>query len=167
MDKGLSSVIPDLRFVLLEGLLDEAKRVDMGEHCVLQTDRPFQYQPKRELTEALLPLLEKREPELLLHFYAAWIQCGVDPQGARRWLERTLVLNPEFWPARLELLALDMQDQSLTEAFSTQIEFFVHRARQLKRFVCRSCGLKREQLFFTCPRCGGWHSIKYRLTINE
>ncbi|MDY7002182.1 MAG: hypothetical protein SVS15_10435, partial [Thermodesulfobacteriota bacterium] len=128
---------------------------------------PFQYHPDQALAEAILPVLEKQEPDLLLLFYAAWISSGQDQALAKSHLEKTLVLNPGFWPARLELLALGMEDQTLSPAFKTQLEFFVMRARELKRFVCRKCGLKRETLFFLCPRCQSWHSISYRTAIHE
>lgn len=167
LNTGLGQTPQDLRFVLVEGLIDAAKMREHGPHSALETDKPFSYHPRKELVETVLPVLERQDSELLLQFYAAWMQYGDDPEAARRWLERTLVLNPGFWPARLELLALDVDKQQLSESFRTQLEFFVHRARELKRFVCRQCGLKREQIFFVCPRCRSWHSIKYRTTINE
>jgi lipopolysaccharide biosynthesis regulator YciM len=165
--RGLDSVRPDQRFVLLEGLLDAAKVRELGPGAATHVDKPFQYHPPKALTAVALPLLERHDDDLLLQFYAAWMVCGDDPEAARRWLERTLVLNPGFWPARLELLALDTQGQQLGESFRTQLDFFVQRARELKRFVCRRCGLKREQVFFVCPRCKSWHSIKYRTVLNE
>ncbi len=165
--RGLDGVRPDQRFVLLEGLLDAVKVRELGPDAAMRADRPFQYHPPRALTAVALPLLERHDDDLLLQFYAAWMVCGDDPEAARRWLERTLVLNPGFWPARLELLALDTQGQQLGESFRTQLDFFVQRARELKRFVCRRCGLKRERVFFLCPRCKSWHSIKYRTVLNE
>lgn len=167
LEKALGSVEPDLRFVLMEGLLDACKRRSFGEHCVLAADRPFQVQPPPEFCEAVLPVLNRREPDLLLLYYAAWMVCSHDPEQSRRLLEKTLVLEPEFWPARLELLALDKEGQTLTRPFAKQLEFFVLHAREVKRFVCRRCGIKRRQVFFVCPRCRSWHSIKYRVTINE
>jgi len=167
LDQALSSVAKDQRFVLLEGLLDASKRRRYGDRITFETDKPFQYHPQPEFAEAVLPVLQKQEPDLLLQYYAAWMLCRHDPEESRRWLEKTLVLQPEFWPARLELLALDMTDQELSAPFHNQLEFFILRARELKRFVCRRCGLKRETLFFICPRCRSWHSIKYRTTINE
>lgn len=165
--RALDSVQPDQRFVLMEGLLEAAKIRELGPGAAMQADKPFQYHPRRELTAVALPLLERHDDDLLLQFYAAWMLYGDDPEASRGWLERTLVLNPGFWPARLELLALDTQGQELGQSFRTQLDFFVHRARELKRFVCRRCGLKREQLFFLCPRCKSWHSIKYRTVLTE
>lgn len=167
MDKALPSVKADQRFVLLEGVLEASRMHGGTDVSTFDTDKPFQYHPAEEVTRALLPVLERQKPDLLIYFYAAWMQCSFDVEASRRWLEKTLVLNPEFWPARLELLSLDKDNQELTSSFSSQLVFFVDRARHLKRFVCRDCGLKREQVFFCCPRCRSWHSIKYRTTINE
>ena len=82
--------------------------------AVLEIEKPFQYRPDQSLAEAILPVLEKQEPDLLLLFYAAWVSSGHDAALAKNQLEKTLVLNPGFWPARLELLALSMEDQPLS-----------------------------------------------------
>jgi lipopolysaccharide biosynthesis regulator YciM len=37
----------------------------------------------------------------------------------------------------------------------------------MKRFVCSHCGLKREQIFYVCPRCQAWHSIRFRKSLND
>jgi len=166
-ENGLKKVDPSLSFVLLEGLLAFAAKQDALKAAAFEIERPFQYRPDQALAEAILPVLEKQEPDLLLLFYAAWVSSGHDPALAKSQLEKTLVLNPGFWPARLELLALGMEDQPLSPAFQTQLEFFIMRARELKRFVCRKCGLKRETMFFLCPRCQSWHSISYRTAIHE
>lgn len=166
LHKALGKVDPSLAFILFEGLLASARARDAREG-ELDTDKPFRYHPEESLCNAVLSVLEKREPDLLAQFYAAWMVCSHDSEKSRSWLEKTLVLNPDFWPARLELLALSMDDQPLSPAFRQQLEFFVRHARGLKRFVCRRCGLKREQVFFSCPRCHSWHSISYRTIINE
>ncbi|WP_462326973.1 tetratricopeptide repeat protein [Desulfobaculum sp.] len=166
LHKALSKVDDSLAFVLFEGILAAARQHDALEG-ELDTDKPFSYHPPRELCDAVLSVLEKRDPDLLAQFYAAWMVCSHDSEKSRAWLEKTLVLNPDFWPARLELLAISMDDQPLSPAFRQQLEFFVKHARGLKRFVCRRCGLKREQVFFRCPRCQSWHSITYRTLINE
>lgn len=166
MDEGLDQMPSDIAFVLPEGLLAYAIKHDVtgagdghGE--------PFRYKPAPELADAVLPVLEKREQDLLLKFYAAWIASARDLDKSRGMLEQTLMLSPGFWPARLELLAIGMQDQPLSPGFSKQLEFFIERARHVKRFLCRQCGLKREQLFFICPRCHSRHSIGYRTLLNE
>jgi tetratricopeptide (TPR) repeat protein len=179
LDKALHQVQMRLRFVLLEGLLaDAAHSSDAsgtsldsgGAACPVsgpERDRPFSIIPDRAMAEAVLPVLSRQEPDLLISFYAAWFAAGLERELAVTWLEKTLVVNSGFWPARLELLLLAAQGQDLSPAFRAQLEFFAARAREIKRFVCRTCGLKREQLFFICPRCQSWHSIGYRLVINE
>jgi len=169
LGKALDLVQPRLRFVLLEGVLADAAHAgpDAPGAAGPEVDRPFSPIPDRELAEAVLPVLARQEPDLLISFYAAWFAAGVEREQAVTWLEKTLVVNAGFWPARLELLLQAAADQDLTPAFRTQLEFFAARAREIKRFVCRTCGLKREQLFFVCPRCLSWHSIGYRLVINE
>ena len=170
---------PRLRFVLLEGLLADAAHCGEAAGAMAESgntacpvpgpemDRPFSIIPDRALAEAVLPVLAAQEPDLLISFYAAWFAAGMERDLAVTWLEKTLVANPGFWPARLELLLLAAQQQDLSPVFRTQLEFFAARAREIKRFVCRTCGLKREQVFFVCPRCQSWHSIGYRLVINE
>lgn len=183
LEKALGLVQKRLRFVLLEGLLAdaaypgdsagvsaEADRGAQGAACPAagpEMDRPFSLVPDPELADAVLPVLARQEPDLLVSFYAAWFAAGLEREQALSWLEKTLVLNSGFWPARLELLLMSATGQDLSPAFRAQLEFFAARAREIKRFVCRTCGLKREQLFFVCPRCLSWHSIGYRLVINE
>ncbi|MEW5772690.1 MAG: tetratricopeptide repeat protein [Thermodesulfobacteriota bacterium] len=169
LEKALGLVQKRLRFVLLEGLLADAAPRG-GAACPAtgqEMDRPFSSTPDSALADAVLPVLAQQEPDLLISFYAAWFAAGLERELALTWLEKTLVVNPGFWPARLELLIMAAQDQDLAPAFRTQLEFFSARAREIKRFVCRTCGLKREQIFFVCPRCLSWHSIGYRLVINE
>lgn len=166
MKDGLDNVPKEIAFVLPEGLLAAAIRHE-GPHSQEENGQPFNYKPLPELCDAVLPVLEERDEDLLLKFYAAWIASGRDLDKSRSMLEQTLVLAPGFWPARLELLAIGMQDQPLSPSFSKQLEFFIQRARQVKRFLCRQCGLKREQHFYVCPRCHSWHSIGYRTMLNE
>jgi tetratricopeptide (TPR) repeat protein len=183
LDKALELVQKRLRFVLLEGLLAdaahsgltagvsaEAAGASQGAACPVagpEMDRPFSLVPDPELADAVLPVLARQEPDLLISFYAAWFAAGLEREQSLAWLEKTLVVNSGFWPARLELLIMAASGQDLAPAFRIQLEFFAARAREIKRFVCRTCGLKREQVFFVCPRCLSWHSIGYRLVINE
>jgi lipopolysaccharide biosynthesis regulator YciM len=167
MAEGLDNVPGELAFVLPEGLLSAAIKQETAKRIEDGDGEPFKFKPAPELCDAVLPVLEKREQDLLIKFYSAWIASGRDLDKSRSMLEQTLMLSPGFWPARLELLAIGMQDQPLSPAFSKQLEFFINRARQVKRFLCRQCGLKREQIFYVCPRCHSWHSIGYRTMLNE
>ncbi|NCC25440.1 MAG: tetratricopeptide repeat protein [Deltaproteobacteria bacterium] len=157
MSRATASVAPGLRFVLFESLLGFAAQ---GAE-----DGP----PMRpECTARLLPVIEGLSQDLLLYYYGSLLLIhGQDYEQARSWLEKTLILHPDFWPARLELLLLSAELQELSAAFKVQLEFFLEKARMVKKFVCSSCGLKREAVFFHCPRCEAWHSITFRLALND
>jgi len=165
LDTALTKVETGLGFVLLEGVLAAPLGQAQGREQSL--DRPFCTLPDTDMAQCLLPILEGRQEDLLLHYYAAWLACGLDRDRARTLLEKCLVLHPGFWPARLELLALGIDDQPLSPAFRKQLEFFISRAREVKRFLCGRCGLKREQVFFVCPRCQSWHSIAPRTALTD
>lgn len=167
--KALESVPEELRFLLLEGLMQHVVCQNNGngdtEGVSIPPTSPVL---PPECCEALLPVIEAQQNDLLLYFYGAWllIQAG-DYDKAKTDLEKTLLLNPDFWPARLELLSLTLDEQTLTPVFKGQLEFFLKHARRVKRFVCTKCGLKRERIFFVCPRCQSWHSISFRRALND
>jgi lipopolysaccharide assembly protein B len=167
LETAMGIVPQPLRFVLLEGILEfpsQLAQMKMLEESAPQEQGTLPIQ----LCNALLPVLEKQQPDLLIYYYGAWLglHCG-DRDTAQNWLEKTLLLDGDFWPARLELLANSIEDQTLTPVFKGQLEFFLAHARQVKRFVCLKCGLKREQLFFVCPRCQAWHSISFRMSLRD
>jgi lipopolysaccharide assembly protein B len=163
---AMDQVPEHLRFVLLEGILDFPSQIALRKKTVLngQTE---QYLPL-QLCAAIMPVLEGRQADLLICYYGAWLclRCG-DRNTAQNWLEKTLLLDGDFWPARLELLSNSIDEQNLTPVFKVQLEFFLNRARRVKRFVCLRCGLKREQIFFVCPRCQSWHSISFRMSLSD
>lgn len=163
---GLGHVKPSLRFVLLEGLLQAIRRVEM-ERTTPGAD--YGRACKEEaIVEAVIPVIESQEPDVLLLFYgAAFLQRIGDRERTRSWLEKGLVLQPDFWLARLELFELSRADQTLTPFFRDQLDFFIERAHKVRRFYCSSCGLKRDQLFFNCPRCRSWHSIAFRTDFSQ
>ncbi|MFW6235995.1 MAG: tetratricopeptide repeat protein [Desulfovibrionales bacterium] len=166
---ALDQVDQNLSFVLLEGILEFPIRVK-------EEETSSQPEPGENVSESfpvefcnyLLPVLEQQPQDLLIYYYGAWLslRCG-DSITAQNWFEKTLLLNSDFWPARLELLANSIEEQNLTQVFKVQLEFFLDRARRVKRFVCLKCGLKREQIFFVCPRCQAWHSISFRLSLGD
>jgi len=156
--QALDYIESGLGFVLLEGLL---------RHAHPDTDLPPLF--PQEMADHILPVLEDQaQPDLLLYYYGGRLAQGTgDVATARTWYEKSLLLEPQFWPARLELLALSRTDQDLTADFETQLRYLLERAWHVKRFVCGQCGLKRESHFFVCPRCQSWHSITFRTTLNE
>lgn len=163
---ALGHVRPELSFVLLEGLLGHATKGRLPDSA--SSGLAPLPQTETELLLVVLNELESRNGEILLHYYGALILalCG-RLQEANTWLERTLLLDPSFWPARLDLLGLALEDQNLSPLFRNQLEFFIHKAKSVKRFACGVCGLKQSQLFFVCARCGSWHSIAFRMLLTD
>jgi len=159
LEFGLTHISRELRFVLLEGLIQHGL-----EHAG-QDQEPHVHP---EACARALACIEPYTDDLLLYYYGALLhtQAG-DTEQAQTWLEKSLLLDPDFWPTRLEVLLLSLPEQSLNPVFSIQLEFFLKRAQRVKRFVCSKCGLKREQLFYVCPRCQAWHSIRFRKSLND
>jgi tetratricopeptide (TPR) repeat protein len=166
LHRALAAVHTELRFVLCEGLM---RFVHDGVSPLKTSQHPRRGpEPGPALSDAVLPVLEETEPDMLLNYYGGRI-CradGSEPE-ARLWFEKALVIAPEFWGARLELLNLAADDQELAPAFAGQLHYFLDAAGQVKRFVCRVCGLRRPDLFFVCPRCQSWHSIRFRMNLVE
>ncbi|MEZ7195682.1 tetratricopeptide repeat protein [Pseudodesulfovibrio karagichevae] len=166
---ALDHVAPELRFVLFEGLLlalgqaEKARVNSFGEETEWSKACPDE-----KVVEVVVPIIETQEPDVLLLYYGAMLLLRVeDTDNARSWFEKALMLNADFWQARLELFDLSRADQTLTPFFKEQLSFFLGRARRVRRFFCHHCGLKRDQIFFNCPRCHSWHSIAFRTDITE
>ncbi|MFH1915219.1 MAG: tetratricopeptide repeat protein [Pseudomonadota bacterium] len=166
---GLDSVAPDLRFVLLEGLLQALdKAAKARENPLVEDSQWARACQDRALVTAVIPVIESQEPDVLLLYYGGVFLMRVgDTENARSWFEKTLVMQSDFWLARLELFELSRPDQTLTPFFKEQLSFFIDRAYQVRRFFCRRCGLKRDHLFFNCPRCRSWHSIGFRKDFSQ
>ena len=169
LGQAMQQVEPELRFVLFEGLLlafdkaEKAKQSSFGEE-----NEWSRVCSDEKLIAVLLPIIETQEPDVLLLYYGAMLLLKIDDlENARSWLEKALMLQPDFWLARLELFELSRADQTLTPFYKEQLSFFINRARKVRRFYCRRCGLKRDQLFFNCPRCRSWHSIAFRIDVSE
>ena len=159
LNDSFEKVRPNLRFVLLEAL-----------YLACCSKNAVDTSPDHEesVSEIVLKIIQNHEPEVLLCYYAALFKMKVRDFGqARSWLEKALVLSPDFWLARLELFELSRNDQTLTPFFKEQLNFFIERARSVRRFYCRQCGLKRDQVFFNCPRCRSWHSIAFRTDFSQ
>lgn len=167
--QALERVEPSLRFVLFEGLLQAIKRAERARQASMGDDAEWSSVCSDDaITTAVIPVIERQDPDVLLLYYGALLLLKVeDKETARDWLEKALMLLPDFWLARLELFELSRVDQTLTPFFKEQLSFFMDRARKVRRFYCRRCGLKRDQLFFDCPRCRSWHSIAFRTDVSE
>jgi len=159
LSQALVNVSANLKFVLLEGLYQYARSLNDN------SSKPL-IDP--ECSQIVVETISETDQDILLCFYCAlFLIASENEEQAKDWLEKTLVLGPDFWPARLELLALTQNEQELTDSFRVQLEFFLKKARLVKRFICSRCGLKREQIFFVCPRCHSWHSISFRTRLND
>ncbi|MFA7164441.1 MAG: tetratricopeptide repeat protein [Desulfoplanes sp.] len=159
LKKGFENIDENLRFVLLEGLIQFAQKQS------LKDTGPYVHP---EACARAIPCIEAFPQDLLLYYYGSLLLVQAnETEQAQIWLEKALMLDPDFWPIRLEVLRLSMPEQSLSPVFKVQLEFFLTRAQRVKRFVCSHCGLKREQLFYVCPRCQTWHSIRFRKSLND
>ncbi|QGY41195.1 tetratricopeptide repeat protein [Pseudodesulfovibrio cashew] len=164
---ALNRVEPGLRFVLLEGLV-QAMIKAAREHSEGEIGPWANACSDADVAKTVLPVLETQEPDVLLLYYGAVFLLRVeDVEAAKEWLEKALVMEPGFWLARLELFDLSKENQTMTPFFEEQLAFFMGHARKVRRFYCRRCGLKRDQLFFNCPRCRSWHSIAFRTEFSQ
>jgi lipopolysaccharide biosynthesis regulator YciM len=169
LKEALNKVAPELRFVLLEGLVQamNMSEREMGQ-AKTENKKWAGTCSDEDVTQAVVPVLQTQEPDVLLLYYGAVFMLRVQElENAKDWLEKALILEPGFWLARLELFELSQADQTLTPFFKEQLTFFLGHARRLRRFYCRRCGLKRDQLFFSCPRCRSWHSIAFRKDFSQ
>lgn len=165
--EALGNVEPELCFVLMDELHRMVDRTETRRQADADEATGRECSP-RDVLKAVLPAIEERDQDVLLLFYAAKILLRFDEiSQARTWLEKALLLHPDFWLARLELFELSRNEQSLTPFFKEQLNFFLARAHEVRRFYCRKCGLKRDQVFFVCPRCHTWHSIAFRTDFSQ
>ncbi|TIH12108.1 hypothetical protein D0S45_19060 [Marinifilum sp. JC120] len=163
-NSALAQVPKHLRFVLIEGLL--ADSLIFGDTPIKNKDQdndrnyPFY--------EVMVEEISQSDPDVIMHYYGARLLqlCGKQDE-AGVWLEKTLMLNQNFWLARLELFNVAQDQQELTSSFKSQLDFFVNVARKVQRFTCSKCGFKRDRIFFNCPRCRSWHSISFRKELNQ
>jgi len=157
-----TNIPPPQRFLLLEGLLEalSAARVDNGGGSGARALATAQISA---LVGASVQTLATFPPDTLLCYYCAKLFLfEADLENAKHWLEKALVLNADFWLARLELVSLVLTDQELTHFLRDQMAYFISHARKSKRFVCQACGFRWDKTFFVCPRCRSWHSILFR-----
>ncbi|MBA4356836.1 MAG: hypothetical protein C0405_03830 [Desulfovibrio sp.] len=150
------------RFLLLEGLLEalSAARTDGGGGSGAKALAPARI---TELVQTSVQVLQTFPPDALLCYYCAKLRLfEADLDSAKHWLEKALVLNADFWLARLELVTLVLTNQELTPFLRDQMAYFISHARKSKRFVCQACGFRWDKTFFVCPRCRSWHSILFR-----
>lgn len=167
--EALDNVASDLRFVLLEGLLQAMVKAERAKDAPPDENAEWaKVCSDRAVVTAVVPVIESQEPDVLLLYYGGVYLLRIgDIENAKSWFEKTLVMQSDFWLARLELFEQSRMDQTLTPFFAEQLNFFIDRARMVRRFFCRRCGLKRDHLFYNCPRCRSWHSIGFRKDFSQ
>lgn len=159
--KGLKKIDPGLHFLLLEALISHLYRFRSPQDHFKPILAP-------EAGSKLLQVISRQPEDLLLVYYGAWIHTKLGNQEqAVSSLESCCGMDPSFWPARVELLALTMGEQTLTQEYRQHLEHVVNWTRQAKKFICRQCGLTLEQIFFSCPKCRSWHSISFLRAMKK
>ena len=183
LERALSHIAPRLRFLALDALLealpdappsaDKMSRTGEGlapANVTVQTgDDPENALPFiRDVCAAVLPVLEKHEPHILLHYYGAMLlQRAGDMDAVEVWLAKALVVQPDFWAARLQSLALSVEKHELPPVVGMQIAYLTEELKYIKRFVCTVCGFRENTVFYRCRRCGSWHSLAFRLSLQQ
>jgi len=157
--QACENIPPNQRFLLLEGLIEalSASRTETAEGPALAPETIS------ELVRTSVLALAELPPDALICFYCARLCLfEADQDEAKHWLEKSLVLNADFWLARLELVSLVLAGQELTPFLRDQLAYFIGHARKSKRFICQVCAFRWDKTFFICPRCRSWHSILFR-----
>lgn len=155
---GLANSSPSGRLLLLEGLYAFAggrAAPDIAPAAL------------RDVALGLSAALDPLEPDVTLCYYAGlYLQLVRLEAEAEQWFTKALVLDPEFWAARLALLALAAGREPLPSLLEQQVHFFTTLGSHSKRFFCPPCGMRRDTIFSQCPRCLAWHSAAFRTRLN-
>lgn len=155
---ALSHVPANMQFLLLEHLYTslDSYAASCGEESATK------------LCKTIVAVLEKQDPDLILQYYGArFLIYDGNIEEANAWLAKTMVLNPDFWAARMELLNIAMIEQPLSPVFKNQLGFFVNQVGNVKRFVCSHCGIRRLETFYSCPKCRNWHTAAFRIHLQD
>ena len=165
LDKALNKIPEQKSFMLFEELLRLEAPPANGSPDAPEGETENFY---TRMTNALIPALEKRPPEIFPNFYGArLLQRSGRLEEAEQWLDKALVMQPDFWYGRLLRLELACRRTTLPSPTDTDLAFFISRSSGVKHFVCSACGLHREQLFYCCQRCNSWHSATYKFVLND
>lgn len=174
LDRALGRVAPHLRFLLLDALLEtlEEPATPFPINCEQADGNAASQDPPtpfiREVCETVIPILEKQDPHILIHYYGALLlQRAGDTDNVDVWLAKALVVQPHFWAARLQSLALSVQKHELPPVVGMQVTYLADELKHLTRFVCTVCGFRENRVFYRCRRCGSWHSLAFRLSLKQ
>ena len=173
LERGLSNVTPRLRFLLLDTILETLP----GESSAGQEVTPGAAPDSNPEADAarirgvcalVIPIVEKQEPGILLHYYGALLlQRAGEMEAVEAWLSKALVVQPDFWAARLQYLTLSVQQHELSPVVGMQVDYLAGELKHLKRFSCTVCGFRENRVFYRCRRCGSWYSLAFRLSLQQ
>ena len=180
LEKALERVETKLCFLLLDSLLEVLPAALVTQPGVTSSSRTHEVadgpsetgSPSSVLTQqvcaAIIPVLEKQPPSILLQYYGALLlQRAGNTDEMETWLAKALVVQPDFWAARLHFLALSVQKNELPPVVGMQVTYLADELKHISRFVCSVCGFREHQVFYRCRRCGSWHSLAFRLSLQR
>lgn len=169
LTNALANIAPEKSFMLFEELTalaplppvsagDEPPRSDPNAKIIFNS----------ALADAFIPVLLRRPPEFFPNYYGSILLNRIGRrEEAEQWLDKALVMQPDFWFGRLLHLDIARHSQLLPPVLDTDVEFFINQSRHLKRYACSVCGLNRDQLFYCCPRCSSWHSATFKSSLSD
>lgn len=155
------NIKPEVQFMLLDSLLSYADKMSADMDKDQATWR-------KTFSEYVVAAIPDTNLDALLNYYKGLFLLRAEKTlEAGTYFEKAIISEPEFWAARLELLAISFSHQNTSPMFNEQIDYFLREGRRTKRFVCVKCGFKRDALFFSCPRCRSWHSAIFRRCLKD
>ena len=187
-------IAPEARFLFMEGILNEIDRAftaidtesaaqpeteDATTSSTQEESAPPQTAPTRDERKAAIAanwckaLIDGRKPlpedtDLLANYYQGLILMRARRlEEAGLAFEKALIIDPEFWAARMERVAITLQNEPVTPFLREQISYFLSQGRQNNRFICKVCGLRQNTIFFACPKCRSWHSAVFRRSLKN
>jgi lipopolysaccharide biosynthesis regulator YciM len=161
LQKSLGIISSAKRFMIFEELLNfhaEEKNQEKTQ------DKEYY----NSLAENFLPLLQECSTEVTPYYFGALVlKCCGRYEEADQWLSKALIIQPDFWFGHLAQLDIARDRYGLPPIVDTNLDFFITQSKKLRRFICKACGLKRNMLFYCCPRCHSWHSADYIFTLSD
>ncbi|MDL2216392.1 tetratricopeptide repeat protein [Desulfovibrio sp. OttesenSCG-928-M14] len=119
-----------------------------------------------QTAHGVLKLLGGDDSIIMCYYTGLLLQLTGNLAEAEQCYAKTLVLDPDFWAARLALLGIYARREDLPPLLGQQVFFFTVQGARSKRFLCRPCGMRRETIFSECPRCRTWHSASFRMRLT-
>lgn len=167
--KALESIPTEKSFMLFDELMALTPQAAAGQAAdATEHDLTARVIFAAAMADAFIPVLQRRPPEFFPNYYGSMLLNMADRrEDAEQWLDKALVMQPDFWFGRLLHLDIVRRAHALPPVLDTDVEFFVEQSRHLRRYACSVCGLQRDQLFYTCPRCASWHSATFKTSLAD